>query len=402
MRRADVSFFDRFGKGGLFGKRREAAALARRAELEGDLPRAARLWAEAERPDEAARVTLLRGDGELESGKRLQHYVQAVALAPEGHAVRDIARRKRALLVLAIAREGATSAAARLDLIDACKELEALGEATHAAEGYALVGDVEGEARALVLGGEIDRLEVVLDLDRDRARTARDREKGHAEIERFLANGQRREALARADELATAPREDPSATERAKAIRAKRLVGPSVTIELRGRPLRLLLGDEIVIGRSEGTIVVPSPAISRRHLVLARGAQGITARDLESRNGTELRGMRIGGAIPVPTDGELELKLGGEVPLRLSASDELPGALAIEVGGARYVAPLGPARIGIGEWSLAPAADGWLELVTSDDPVAYLGELRLDACTPLLSGDAIAAGRGTEVVLRAL
>ncbi len=202
-----MSLFDR-----LLGKTRDAALHARRAELEGDLPRAARLWAEAERADEAARVTLLRGDGELDSGKRLQLYVQAVALAPEGHAVRDIARRKRALLSLAIAREGATSAAARLDLLDAGKELEALrGHDPRAAEAYALAGDLEAETRALVGGGEIERLEDLLDRDRESARRERERVGGSAEIERLIAHGQRREALTRADALAAAAHGEPSA-----------------------------------------------------------------------------------------------------------------------------------------------------------------------------------------------
>ena len=99
------------------------------------------------------------------------------------------------------------------------------------------------------------------------------------------------------------------------------------------------------------------------------------------------------------TDG-LELKLGGEVPLRLSASEDVVGALAIDMGGSRYVAPLGPTRVGIGAWVLETASDGWLELVTGDDPSAYLGATRLEARTPLLSGDAIAASRGGAGVLR--
>jgi hypothetical protein len=389
-----VSLFDRIS-----GKTRKGAALARRAELEGDLPRAAHLWVEAGRADEAARVTLLRGDAELDGGKRLQLYVQAVSLAPEGHAVRDLARRKRALLTLGLARDGATSAAVRLDLLEACKELEALGDAAHAAEAYALVGDVEGEARALVEGGEIERLEDVLDRDRDRAKIARDRQGGHADVDRLLANGQRREALARAEALAAVPPADDAAAERAKTIRARRAMAPCVALELRGRPMRIVLGDEVVIGRSEGAIQVVSHAISRRHVAIARSADGVVVRDLESRNGTELRGMRLAGSIPVSMADGLEVKLGGEVPLRLSASEELPGALAIEIGGSRYVAPLGPARLGIGSWALETASDGWLELVTGDAPVAYLGGLRLDARTPLLSGDAIASSRGEASVL---
>jgi hypothetical protein len=405
MKRPDVSFLDR-----LLGKTRDAAVAARRAELEGDLERAAHLWAEADRADEAARVTLLRGDGELDSAKRLFLYVQAVSLAPEGHAVRDIARRKRALLSLGIAREGATSAAARLDLHEAGKELEALGDAMHAAEAYALAGDFEGEARALVGGGEIERLEDMLTRDQDRVRSQRSREGGQAEVGRLLAHGQRREALARAEELAAATPGDGTALERARSIRARVATGPRVAIELRGTKILLVVGEEVVLGRNDGAILVPSHAVSRKHLAITRGAispvggagpeEAILVRDLGSRNGTELRGMRIAGTIPVAPNDGLELKLGGEVPLRLSPSDEIAGALAIEVAGVRYVASLGPARLGVGMWTLEMARDGWVELVTQNDPTAYLGATQLETRTPLLVGDVIAARRGEAGVLR--
>ncbi len=137
--------------------------------------------------------------------------------------------------------------------------------------------------------------------------------------------------------------------------------------------------------------------MSRRHVAIARNAEAITVRDLgePQRHGAPRNANRRRDPRVSMTEG-LELKLGGEVPLRLSASDELPGALAIEVGGSRYVAPLGPARVGVGAWSLETASDGWLELVTGEGPVAYLGSLRLEARAPLLSGDTIAANRGTR------
>ena len=103
----------------LFGKSRDAAVLAQRAEVAGDLARAVQLWVDAGQAQEAARVMVMRGDVELDSAKRLQHYVQAITLAPEAHAVRAEARRKRALLAIEMARSGVTSAAARRDLIDA-------------------------------------------------------------------------------------------------------------------------------------------------------------------------------------------------------------------------------------------------------------------------------------------
>jgi hypothetical protein len=174
-----------------------------------------------------------------------------------------------------------------------------------------------------------------------------------------------------------------------------------VAIELRGRRIDLLLGDDVVIGRSEGAIVVPSQAVSRRHLRVVRTDSGFEARDLASRNGTELRGMRIGGPLAVPDEG-LDLKLGGEVPVRIARADELHGAVAIEIGGTRYVAPLGPARLGIGAWRVERAADGWLELVTERAPIAHLRGAELGDRIPLLAGDAFADARGSVASLRVL
>jgi pSer/pThr/pTyr-binding forkhead associated (FHA) protein len=376
------------------------AAAARRAELEGDLPRAARLWAEADRADEAARVTLVRADGATDSAERLRLYVQAVALAPEGSGVRDVARRKRALLAVAIAREGATSAAARLDLAFAAQELEALGAAAEAAEAYALAGDTEGQARALVQGGDIEQLEDVLERDHLESRTARRRHDAHAEIERLLGTGRRREALARAEAWVAESPEDIAAADQLKALRARRVTGPTVLVELNGVRIRLVLGDDVVIGRVEGAITIASHAVSRRHLAIARAGGAIVARDLSSRNGTELRGMPIAGDIPVGTGEGTELKLGGEVPVRVGPSADLPGSVAIDVGGARYVAPLGVARLGIGAWKLETSGDGWPELVTDEGPAAYLGETRIEARTPLLVGDAVARSPGEPSVLR--
>ncbi len=152
MKRPDVSFFDRFGKGASpgSGAKRPCSLDAPSSKGISRVPRACGRRRTGPTRRRASRCFAATGSSTAAS--RLLLYVQAVSLAPEGHAVRDIARRKRALLALGVAREGTTSAAARLDLLDACKDLEALGESTGAAEGYALVGDVEGEARALVEG----------------------------------------------------------------------------------------------------------------------------------------------------------------------------------------------------------------------------------------------------------
>src|SRR4051794_31346423 len=126
-----MGVFDRLFN--VFAKGQEVTA-ARKAELRGDLARAQELWAEAERPDEAARVMLLRGDGEGDVRQRLAFYTQAAAIAPDGHEVKRLARKKRAELAVAIASEHALSAVARHDVLEAAKELEAIGELAGAAK----------------------------------------------------------------------------------------------------------------------------------------------------------------------------------------------------------------------------------------------------------------------------
>ena len=347
---------------------------------------------------------LLRGDGESDARQRLQHYTQAVATAPEGQEVRRAARKKRAQLVITMAGGGAVSAALRQDVRDAAADLEALGDPAdlaRAAEAYALVGDVEGEARALTSAGDVDGLEALLTRAHVRDRGARRVSDAGSEISMLISSGRRREALALADTLARENPGDASIAERLQSVRARIVRGPVVRLLLRGEKLQLVVGTEVVIGRTEGSLTVASQAVSRRHLRLARDAAGAAlVHDLGSRNGTELRGMRVAGALPIG-DG-LDLRLGGEVPLRLAPSESVAGAVDVDLAGARYVAPLGPTPLGIGAWRIEPSEGGWLELVTGAGPSAHAAGLLLVDRVTLLAGDAIADARGADPVLRVL
>jgi hypothetical protein len=390
-----MSVFDR-----LFG--RGDARAARKAELTGELAQAVVLWAEAGRPDEAARVMLLRGDAESDPRTRLRHYTQAVATAPEGHEIKREARRKRASLTVTLAGDAAVSMVARGDVIAAAKDLEAIGDSAQAAEAYALAGDTEGEARALAKAGDVDKLEDLLASRQSKERGERRRQEAHGQIDLFFTGGRRREALLAAEAFTQEQPEDAIARERVQSIAGRRVKGPVVRVVLGETPLTLVLGDEVVVGRTEGSLTIASHAISRRHLSIARaGAQPwseVLVRDLGSRNGTQLRGMALAGAVSVGMG--LELSLGREVPLRLAPSDALTGATALDLHGERYVAPLGPAKLGIGAWRLEVASDGWLELVTDDAPTALMDGMTLVARVTLLVGDVFARERGGGPVLR--
>ncbi len=136
---------------------------------------------------------------------------------------------------------------------------------------------------------------------------------------------------------------------------------------------------------------MPSAALSRRHAIVRRSEGAIVVCDLASRNGSTVRGAKIGEAAVA---GGIEVTLGREVVVGLAPAPELPGAVAVEIGGTRYVAPLGPAWIGVGRWRLERGAGGWIDFVGDDDPPAYAGVVHWESRSSLVDGDALSDARG--------
>jgi hypothetical protein len=378
----------------MFGRSREKGRLARDAEAAGDLAKASQLYMADGMPEEAARALLIRGDAEADPAKRFVFFTQAVALAPAGRPVALEAKKKRATLAVLLAGDGPLSAAHRHDVIAAARELEEAGDADAAAAAYARAGDVDGQARALERGGSVEQLEALLDGEHARERTERERGSRERDVEVLIACGRRREAVAAAHKL------NGLASGSAASVEGRRVVGGVVRAVVHGAPVTFALGDEIVIGRTEGAIQIASSAISRRHLAITRRGDDAVVRDLGSRNGTLLRGLTLSGEANVG-DG-IELRLGREVPVRIRPYAPLPGSFVVEAASVEHVAPLGPARLGIGAWRLETATDGWLELVTNDAPSAYVGDVRLVERVTLVRGDAFASERGGAAVLRVI
>ena len=388
-----MAFYEKwFGKGRL-------AAQARAAELRGDLVRAGELYGEAGNTDEVARIMVVRGEGEPDARARLQLFTQAARLAPEGTETNRTARLKRAELLLALAGDAVISAVARHEVTEAARDLEAIGEPLKAAEAFARAGDKEGEARALQAAGDVERLEFLLSTEQHKERVSRSRDERTKDVDLMIECGKRREALQALDELLAGAPDDASLRERANGLRARRVVAPVVAIEAIGERWVLVTGDEVVIGRTEGAIKVPSNAVSREHLRIAREGDAVVVRDLQSRNGTQLRGINLAGPLPV---GEgLDLKLGKEVPLRISPSKRLPGAVEIDVSGEKYYATLGPTHTPVRGIDLAAGPDGWIELVANGSR-AFHGGVELVPRATLLLGDAISTTRGSEPLLRVI
>ncbi len=175
-----------------------ALANAQRAELRGELAQAAALYAEAGRLDEAARVMVLRGDGEADPAVRLRHYVQAAETAPAGSLAWAHARRKRGCHVIAMSADAPMTETTRQDLLQAARELEEIGDAEAAAAAsvaYGRAGDIEGQARALARAGDVEKLDALLLEQQGKDREALARRAAHDQVAMLLATGRRREAL---------------------------------------------------------------------------------------------------------------------------------------------------------------------------------------------------------------
>lgn len=385
--------FERF-----FGKGKSKAA-AQKAELRGDLVRAVELYIEADARDDAARIMILRGDSEPDPRQRLMFFTQACRTATPGHDIHREAQKKRALLAVTLAGDAAISAVARRDTLDAAKELEEVGENARAAEAYRLAGDKEGEARALAAAGEIDELEFLLSEEQHRERQDREKSDAQADVEILVTSGRRRDALEALDALLAKNADDMRLRERAVGIRGRRVTGRVVRMALMGERVAFVLGDELTLGR-EGTISVQSSAVSRHHLRIFRKDGLLHIQDLDSRNGTQLRGINVTGSLPVHEG--VDLKLGREVPLRVVPSKTFPEAVDIDVAGERFVAALGPGLLPVPGWSMKEAADGWVELHTSPDSPAYLQKMALVPAATLLVGDALSPSRDQEPMLKIL
>lgn len=386
-----MGVFDRLWGRGPDGYKARAA---QRAEMQGDLDGALRSFLDAELPDEAARVLLLRADAEPALDRRMAFCAQAARIAKDASVVREALARKARLRYDVLKGRGN---AMRSEILLAAKELEEADENETAADAYALAEDKEGEIRALTAAGLIDRLEEKLRVSQAEAKQGQEHGLALRKIQDLDRAAERREALRLAAEALAGQQADERIEELARVIRTKLLRGPVVELKIGGAVRRYALGTEVTVGRGESTIVVGTRSLSRVHLRISKQGTAVVVEDASTRNGTFLAGARIAGQIPLG-DG-LSLKLGGDVPCKIravSGPDEGGGVL-VEVGGLAYFAPLGP--LAVGSWNIDLSGAGgddasFVTLTSSREAPAFLGTLELAGVVELAAGDALAEARG--------
>ncbi len=397
-----VAFF-----GSWFGKGR-LARRARELELTHEYADAIKLYLRAERPEDASRIKLVVAEAGQDPARRLVDYAQAIELAPEKSEARRAARAKRATFVVALHTGSALGGAARLEVERAAEELLEVNEAKTAARAFRALGDRDGEARALEAAGEVDALEQLFAEDEVKRRRVQARERQLGEIQSLQQSGRRRDALVRLTSLLRDEPGEPRYGELAAALRTRKISGPCVELTLSQRPLRLIFGDEIVLGRSDAALVVGHSAVSRHHLAFRRAEDGsVWVRDLGSRNGTQRGGLPLAGELPLT--GPMALTLGREVPLSLNVSASMdieqsdvqparPDFVHVHVAGFRAVLALGTRAELPNGWALSIAHD-WLELHAPEGAPAYLDGLQLGSPSTLLVGDRLGVDRTQEALL---
>ena len=303
---------------------------ARAAEAAGRWREAASMWAEADEPMNAASALLHLADrgGDLED--RLEAWHDALAFVPEDEVeARDEVERKMAFAILRDARSrGAASAEEKRRLEDAAERLERCDRPADAAEAYAILGRREEQARALEAAGEVEKLEALL--EKTNAQDSREDElRRHlSDYEMALKYGARleaRESLRAASRVAAGER---SVAELLRRLEARLPPASRVRMRVDGKDVAFVGRLPAVLGRGDVDVPIRGTSVSRAHSEIAISNGVLVLRDLDSRNGTLVRGLPIRGEIAL--SGETEIGLGDDVSLRVAAQ-ERPGGCGVTI-----------------------------------------------------------------------
>ncbi len=282
--------------------------------------------------DPADRLDVLRegcarNRGSSPQGRTL-HLALAEALLDEQVSESDAARRRALQL-------------------EAARALEIAGHCAKAGELYEELGLLRRAASAYERGGEIARLELVLEV-LERLDDARKREREVLRVfDEAVAAGQRRFALTLLDEhdgrnlpvLASqasrlaAPALPPALLERRRWLQSKILERDRVDLGWgSGRVTAVRMRAELVIGRSPAADVpLPAPRLSREHVRLSLDTLGgrprLVATDLGSKVGTFWDGDALLPGEPMPLDAPGDLALGATWALEVVPVTGAAGAV---------------------------------------------------------------------------
>jgi len=294
---------------------------AERAEADGRVDDAVRLYVDAGDRVEATRVLLRAAETVNTLAERRDYYSRAFALARTDD-LRDAARRGIALVTLAEFE----SVPPRTDderrrLTESARDLEALGAWREASRAWQLLDDREAIVRVLTLSGDVDALEAMTDAREAAERHALHRRSALEGFEMQWRSGDRTRALEALRAWVASASDDHEARQCLDDHQALSLRGGRFEAELDGAPLTLVGRFPVVLGR-EADVIVRGAAVSRRHLEVCAASNGFAVRDAGSRGGTLLNGMPLAGEVPL-TVGQ-SLSLGSDLVLVVEGDARCP------------------------------------------------------------------------------
>jgi tetratricopeptide (TPR) repeat protein len=354
------------------------AALA--LEEAGELEEAARVF---EHAGEHAQAALLR----IEHARTLRDPQDRLDVLREGCARNPGTTPQGRTLHLALAdtlldlhHTETDPARVRAVQLEAARALEEAGEFARAGERYEALNLLRRAATAYERGGEISRLELVLEV-LERIDDARKQERELLrEFDEAVEAGQRRYAeallaehdgpalpvLASEAHHAAAPALSPQLQERRRWLRSQ--VVDRARVDLgwgNGRVTAIRLGETLMVGRSPtADLTLPAPRLSREHVRLS----------LETLGGrTRLAAMDMGSKVGTFWDGEALIP-GEPMPL------EGPGALALGMASELEVVPV-EGRSGSVHGALvrSEADDTWMLFLPDGGPLWLAPDIKVPA-----------------------
>ena len=272
-----------------------------------------------------------------------------------------------AALALTQAHTHETGSARRSLQLEAARALEEAGEAAEAGELYESLGLLDQAAAAFERGGEIAKLELVLEVLERREREESSIADLLREVDQAIETGQRRAAwmlltdhVAQRDRLGRSPR--PAVIRRLRFIEDHRPRAERLDIGWNhGRVTRVRTGERFRIGRApDADLVVAGPKLSREHVELAVDVDGPT--------GPRLIATDLGSKLGSFWDGE-PLLPGEPLPI------EFPGPLALGMSASLQVHPLAP----VGALLQAEDSTPWSLYLPQGGPLALSPDIRVPA-----------------------
>ena len=189
-------------------------------------------------------------------------------------------------------------------------DLLVTGDDHHTAgEALESIGDHLAAANAYSAGGLVERMEGALAKDDAQQHRAREEADAFASYETHMRVGRRDDArvdLLRCIESAASAGEIRRLLDQ---LDTALLTAGKIEIKQRARPLIVACAaHKIVLGRDQlCDLALRAGGVSRQHAEIDRVGAGYQLRDLDSRNGTSIRGLPLVGKVPLAGTGRFSL-----------------------------------------------------------------------------------------------